>query len=252
MQLTGLALTLATAISMVAAYPISGDNVNCRTGPGTSFKVVKTYKKGTDVKVTCQVYGEDINGDALWDKTQDGCYVADYYVKTGTTGMITKDCDAPGGGGSGGSTSAYNGNITRAEIIARGEYWVSRHVPYSMSATYPDPQGRQYRTDCSGFVSMALHATAPGYSTVSLPEIATAIEWKDLKPGDFVGTLGPGTGGAAGHVTLFYSWADSAHTEYNTLECRGTAYGCVAFKRPVGWKDGSFTSKPYRYIRVTD
>ncbi|EFY84163.1 hypothetical protein MAC_09795 [Metarhizium acridum CQMa 102] len=80
---------------------------------------------------------------------------------------------------------------------------------------------------------MALHATPPGYNT----------------PGDLVGTLGPGTGGAAGHVTLFYSWADASKTSYNTLECRGGA-GCVAYKRPVGWTDGPYTAKPYRYIHV--
>ncbi|AEO64624.1 97b6b99d-9902-4e66-a834-a03f2d8294e9 [Thermothielavioides terrestris] len=254
MQLTSLALCLAAAISTVAAYPIKGDGVNCRTGPGTSYKVVKSYAKGVDVKITCQTHGESINGDTLWDKTSDGCYVADYYVKTGTTNMVTGQCGGSSGGssGGGGGTSSYNGKISRAEIISRGEYWISRHVPYSMSKTYPDPQGRKYRTDCSGFVSMALHANAPGYSTVTLTDIVKPIKWSELKPGDVVGTLGPGTAGASGHVTLFHSWADSAHKEYNTLECRGTAYGCVAYKRPVGWKDGSFTAKPYRYIRVTD
>ncbi|PKX89972.1 putative NlpC/P60-like cell-wall peptidase [Aspergillus novofumigatus IBT 16806] len=228
MQLKLVTLTLAAAASMVNAYAITGSEVNCRTGPSTNDKVVRSYNKGDDVKLSCQIYGEDVKGNSIWDKTTDGCYVSDYYVKTGSNSMIT-----------------------RKEIISRGEYWVSRHVPYSMNKVYPDPQGRKYRTDCSGFVSMALHANSPGYSTVSLPEIAKAISWNDLKPGDLVGTLGPGTGGAAGHVTLFLSWADSSKKEYNTLECRGT-YGCVKYKRPVGWKDGSFTAKPYRYIRVVD
>ncbi|KAH6841111.1 hypothetical protein B0I37DRAFT_357924 [Chaetomium sp. MPI-CAGE-AT-0009] len=245
MQLTSLVLTLAAAISTVAAYPITGDDVNCRSGPGTSYKSVKTYKKGTDVKLTCQTYGESISGNAIWDKTTDGCYVSDYYVKTGSNSMVTKECPIAGGGGG----SQYNGPINRTEIISRGRYWVSRGVPYSMTKTYPDQQGRKYRTDCSGFVSMALHANAPGYNTVSLPAIAKAIKWADLKPGDFVGTLGEGTAGAAGHVTLFLSWADSAHKAYNTLECRGT-YGCVQYKRNVGWKSGGFTAKPYRYTRV--
>ncbi|EAQ88979.1 predicted protein [Chaetomium globosum CBS 148.51] len=220
MQLTSLVLTLAAAISTVAAYPITGNDVNCRSGPDTSYKSVKTYKKGADVKLTCQTYGESINGNAIWDKTSDGCYVSDYYVKTGSNSMVTKECPIAGGGGG----SQYNGPINRTEIISRGRYWVSRKVPYSMSKTYPDQQGRKYRTDCSGF-------------------------WADLKPGDFVGTLGEGTAGAAGHVTLFLSWADSAHKAYNTLECRGT-YGCVQYKRNVGWKSGGFTAKPYRYTRV--
>ncbi|GFF38193.1 uncharacterized protein YraJ [Aspergillus udagawae] len=248
MQFKLVALTLAAAASMVNAYAITGDGVNCRTGPSTNDKVVKSYEKGADVKLTCQTYGEDVKGNNIWDKTTDGCYVTDYYVKTGSSSMVTKEC---GGGSPGDGNSDYNGKITRKEIISRGQYWVSRHIPYSMNKVYPDPNGRKYRTDCSGFVSMALHANSPGYSTVSLPEIAKPISWDDLKPGDLVGTLGPGTGGAAGHVTLFLSWADSSKKEYNTLECRGT-YGCVAYKRPVGWKDGSFTAKPYRYIRVVD
>jgi uncharacterized protein YraI len=246
MLLSSLALTLAAAVSAVTAYPISGDDVNCRSGPGTSYKIIKTYKKGTDVKLSCQAYGENISGNSLWDKTQDNCYVADYYVKTGSNGLVTKECNIDIADG-----SAYQGKINRTEILARANYWISRHVPYSMSKNYPDPQGRNYRTDCSGFVSMALHAYAPGYSTVSLPEVAKAIKWSELKPGDFVGTLGAGTGGAAGHVTLFKSWADSDKKNYNTLECMGSR-GCVANKRPVSWKVGSFTAKPYRYEKVID
>ncbi|KAK8927780.1 hypothetical protein H634G_04978 [Metarhizium anisopliae BRIP 53293] len=242
MKFAALALSLATAVSRASAYAIEADGVNCRSGPSTSDKVVRTYNKGNDVKLECQTTGQAIHGDSLWDKTTDGCYVADYYVKTGTTNMVTGQC----GGGGGGT---INGKISRQEIIARGQYWVSKHVPYSMEATYPDQHGTRYRTDCSGFVTMALHATPPGYNTVSLPEIARPITWAELQPGDLVGTLGPGTGGAAGHVTLFHSWADASRNSYNTLECRGGA-GCVAYKRPVGWTDGPYTAKPYRYIRV--
>ncbi|KFY91570.1 hypothetical protein V500_04593 [Pseudogymnoascus sp. VKM F-4518 (FW-2643)] len=246
MHFSILALSVALVAPLVSAYPISGTSVNCRSGPATSYKVIKTYKKGQDVKITCQTVGETVSGDNLWDKTSDGCYVADYYVKTGTTGRVVKtECKT---GGSGDSTT--NGKITRKEIIARAKYWIDRHVPYSMSGYYPDPKGTKYRTDCSGFVAMSLHASAPGYSTVDLPRIGKQIAWKDLQPGDFVGTLGPGTGGANGHVTLFLSWTDKTKKAYNTLECRGKAYGCVAFTRKVGWKDGSFTSKPYKYIHV--
>ncbi|KAL5335519.1 hypothetical protein BJX70DRAFT_410403 [Aspergillus crustosus] len=249
MQLLNLSLALSVITTLATAYPITGNNVNCRSGPSTSDDVVTTYPKGTDVTLECQTYGETVFGTSIWDKTSDGCYVIDYYVKTGTTGMVTDSCD--GDGDSGNGTSSYNGEITRDEILSRGQYWVSKQVPYSMTATYPDQQGRKYRTDCSGFVSMALHATSPGFNTVSLPDIAKAISWDDILPGDFVGTLGSGTGGAAGHVTLFHSWAGSDKKEYVTLECRGT-YGCVKYQRPVGWKVGGFTAKPYRYIRVVD
>jgi uncharacterized protein YraI len=246
MQLVTLVMSLMLAIHITSAYPITGDVVNCRSGPSTSSKIIRTYKQGQDVKLTCQIHGESISGDSLWDKTTDGCYVADYYVKTGTDNMVTDECSS---GSSVSSTT--NGAITRKEILSRAQVWVDQHVPYSMDATHPDPQGVAYRTDCSGFVSMALHSTAPGYNTVGLPAIAKEIAWKDLKPGDFVGTLGAGTGGANGHVTLFKEWVDGGKKRYHTLECRGT-YGCVAFEREVGWKDGSFTSKPYKYVHVRD
>ncbi|KAL2258535.1 hypothetical protein VTK26DRAFT_8124 [Humicola hyalothermophila] len=255
MQLTSIFVTLAAAVSMVTAYPITGNGVNCRSGPGTNYKVVKSYQKGADVKISCQTRGESINGNNIWDKTQDGCYVTDYYVRTGTNSMVTKQCGSSGGGGSGGGSSKgkskYNGSITRKEILERGQYWVNKRVPYSMSKTYPDQNGRRYRTDCSGFVSMALHTNSPGYSTVTLGEVAKPIAWKDLKPGDFVGTLGAGTGGAGGHVVLFLSWADKNKKKFNTLECRGSA-GCVKYHRKVGDKVGSVAYKPYRYIRVKD
>ncbi|OAQ64339.1 NLP/P60 protein [Pochonia chlamydosporia 170] len=95
MHFTLLSVALAVSAPLAAAYPITGTTVNCRTGPGTSYKVVKSYKLNQDVKITCQTRGESIKGDSLWDKTSDNCYVADYYVKTGTTGMVVGEC---GGG----------------------------------------------------------------------------------------------------------------------------------------------------------
>jgi hypothetical protein len=251
MQLTTLLLTLAGAASATAdaTGTISGAaSVNCRAGPETTFAVTRSYTNGTRLKITCETPGQDIFGNAVWDKTSDGCYVSDYYVKRSKPSKPIKAC--PPGNSDG--TSAYNGPINRTEIIARGQYWIDRHVPYSMEAVYPDPQGRNYRTDCSGFVSMALHANAPGYNTVSLPDISEEIAWDDLKPGDYVGTLGEGTAGANGHVVLFVSWVDDTHTQHNALECKDTASGCLATVRNVGWKKGDVDAKPYRYIRVKE
>lgn len=235
-----LAFSLAAA-STAHAYPITEDNVKCRDGPSTSHAIVRAYPLGTDVTLLCQTPGEVIFGNSLWDKTTDGCFVTDYYVKTGSTGMVTGPCVMPGG--------AINDKISRADIMARAQFWVDKHVPYSMDASYPDPQGTNYRTDCSGFVSMALHTTPQGYSTVSLPDVAKSISWSELQAGDFVGTLGPGTGGAAGHVTIFHSWVDKCKKAYKTLECKGDV-GCVAFQRPVGWGVGNFTAQPYRYTNL--
>ncbi|KAF7183552.1 hypothetical protein CNMCM7691_003831 [Aspergillus felis] len=103
--ITIAAASLAAIIPSVSAYPINGDSVHCRSGPGTEHPIVKTYPRGHDVSLVCQAAGANVNGDSLWDKTSDGCYVADYYVKTGTSGYVTKHCDGgsppPSGGGSG-------------------------------------------------------------------------------------------------------------------------------------------------------
>lgn len=98
----------ATAISAATAYPIDGNGVNCHSGPGVDYSVVKTYNKGDQVSITCQATGPNIEGDSLWDKTSDGCYVTDYYVKTGTTGYVTSKCPSGGSGGGGSGADIVN------------------------------------------------------------------------------------------------------------------------------------------------
>ncbi|KAL2255766.1 hypothetical protein VTK26DRAFT_2740 [Humicola hyalothermophila] len=109
MQLSVAFLALVAAFMPAAsAYPVKATTLNCRASPSTSAKVVRTYKKGEDVKISCQTTGPSIVGNNLWDKTQHGCYVADYYIKTGTNGYVTKKCSASGGSGSG---SGSKGNL---------------------------------------------------------------------------------------------------------------------------------------------
>lgn len=119
-----LALLAATALaySSASAYTITGTTVNCRSGPGTSYAVVKTYSKGHDVSITCQTPGTNIDGDAIWDKTSDNCYVTDYYVYTGSDGYVTAKCS----GGSG-SCSAPRSNAATVNLIAQFEGFVD-HV----------------------------------------------------------------------------------------------------------------------------
>ncbi|KAK3181459.1 hypothetical protein K4F52_007169 [Lecanicillium sp. MT-2017a] len=99
-------LALSLALAATDAYLINGDNVNCRSGPGTNSGVVRQYNKGHDVTLTCQTNGESIHGDKLWDKTTDGCYVADWFVETHTGNMVVGACN----GGGGGKTYPINGD----------------------------------------------------------------------------------------------------------------------------------------------
>jgi surface antigen len=134
------ALFEAVAFSVTAAYPITGSVVNCRTGPGTSYGVKKSYSKGADVKISCQTTGTSVNGNNIWDKTQDGCYVADYYVKTGTDGYVTSKCSGGGGGGGGGSVPGP----------------VTNDYPYKSSCGGVDPWN-YYKCQCTSFVAWRIN-----------------------------------------------------------------------------------------------
>lgn len=119
MKLSLLAST-ALAATIASAYPITGDGVNCRSGPGTSYAVKKTYAKSAEVKITCQTAGTSVNGNAIWDKTSDGCYVADYYVKTGSSGYVTAKCTSGGSG----SCAPPKSNQATVDLIAEFEGFV--------------------------------------------------------------------------------------------------------------------------------
>ncbi|KAJ2546138.1 hypothetical protein EV175_005711 [Coemansia sp. RSA 1933] len=124
------AIVLGTFVP-VDAYAIKGDVVNCRSGPGTSYSVKKTYKKGQNVSISCQTTGPSVNGDSLWDKTSDGCYVADYYVSTGTNGYVASKCATGGGSTGGGSSASYCTKINSAGInlVAKWEGFVASPKP---------------------------------------------------------------------------------------------------------------------------
>ncbi|KAJ5887627.1 hypothetical protein N7495_007668 [Penicillium taxi] len=93
-----VAVSLAVLPTAVSAYSITGDTMNCYSGPGTSYSVIKTYKNSDSVSITYQALGTEIKGDSIWDKTSDGCYVANYYVKTGSSTYVTKKRESSSSG----------------------------------------------------------------------------------------------------------------------------------------------------------
>ncbi|ENH69292.1 Lysozyme [Fusarium oxysporum f. sp. cubense race 1] len=80
------------AVASSTAFLITDEGVRCRSGPTTSHAIQRQFTKGTDVTITCQIEGTNIEGNALWDKTTFGCYVSDYYVATGSSGYVTSKC----------------------------------------------------------------------------------------------------------------------------------------------------------------
>lgn len=139
------ALLQALAFSSVAdAYKVTANGgVNCRSGPGASHSIKKFYAKGTDVKITCQTEGDNVEGNSIWDKTSDGCYVADKYIKTGKDGYVTTKCPSSGGGGGGGSGGKVPGP-------RKDDY------PYKSSCGGVDPWN-YYKCQCTSFVAFRVN-----------------------------------------------------------------------------------------------
>jgi uncharacterized protein YraI len=61
--------------------------VNVRSGPGTNYPVVGWLAYGTEVNL-CQVMGENVGGNAIWDYVGNAspAFVADYWMNTPTYG----------------------------------------------------------------------------------------------------------------------------------------------------------------------
>lgn len=114
--------------------------------------------------------------------------------------------------------------LSRDQILSRAQFWVERKVHYRSltddrwPATAPDPDGRPYRTDCSGYVAMAWRADHEP-DTCDFAELGYEIAAADLLPGDAM--LWPGVGGYGGdggHVVLFAGWNDIRRRSYLAYE----------------------------------
>jgi hypothetical protein len=106
--------------------------------------------------------------------------------------------------------SIIGGTITRAEILDRAQYWVDQGHTYDMEGVHvAGPDGKTYRRDCSGLVSMAWRLD---HSYVTGDFMKSSADWDhlpslhDLKPGDaFVN---------GAHMELFSHWKNNNdHTQ---------------------------------------
>jgi hypothetical protein len=149
--------------------------------------------------------------------------------QSGTTNLAVQAAAQAG-------TAKAAAKISRAQIIANAKTWhphTAQRVPYSQSKTH-----NGYRTDCSGYASMALQLGKPGLNTVGLANssISTRISMSQLKQGDLV-IDATGTSNTR-HVVIFEKWANSAHTSYWEYEQRGS-YGTDHRTRSYGLSSGS-------------
>lgn len=108
--------------------------------------------------------------------------------------------------------------------IRRAKVWVDRGVTYDQAGTaHPDGTRASelsgYRTDCSGFVSMAWGLPDTGLrvpNTVRIISYTKLLESKDeLVPGDAINNRQPGN---HGHILLFVKWVDKDKGTFTAYE----------------------------------
>jgi hypothetical protein len=119
----------------------------------------------------------------------------------------------------------------RQAAIKRGFTWFDDHVPYSQSKTHEG-----YRTDCSGFVSMAWELSKPGETTASFGESSKypkLSSYNDLVPGDALNAAGH-------HVVMFLGWNDSAKASMCVIEQQCTKCGMQFHTRSTSSMKGEY------------
>ncbi|WP_406299975.1 lytic transglycosylase domain-containing protein [Embleya sp. NBC_00888] len=147
--------------------------------------------------------------------------------------------------GAGGNLPAIVGQDRQA-MIARAKVWTDARVPYSQTS-YKDglmadgKTKQRYRTDCSGFVTMAWGVEA-GANTTAMTGMTESIKKSELMAGDIILD---DDGGNSGHVVLFEKWADGGQTEYWGYEESGRV-GAVYRKIPYLYFPGSGPYEPRR------
>ncbi|MDV9174191.1 SH3 domain-containing protein [Streptomyces sp. W16] len=85
---------VAAAVHTYAIAP--GISVNVRSGPGTSYTIVRVLPEGSRVPIYCQTPGTTVSGyygtTNIWDNISNGEYISDAYVNTGSDGYVASRC----------------------------------------------------------------------------------------------------------------------------------------------------------------
>ncbi|MET9851114.1 SH3 domain-containing protein [Streptomyces ossamyceticus] len=94
---TATAATAAAVTAAVRYYSVApGVRLNVRSGPSTSYSIVRVLSEGARVPIFCQTPGQTISGPYgttnIWDNIGDGDYISDAYVYTGADGYVAGRC----------------------------------------------------------------------------------------------------------------------------------------------------------------
>ncbi|MFE0579280.1 FG-GAP-like repeat-containing protein [Streptomyces sp. NPDC058874] len=133
--------------------------------------------------------------------------------------------------------------ITRSSVIARAKSWVGIGLVYSGAGRHGG-----YRTDCSGFVSMAWDLDfQPATNTFASRGVTEPITKAELKAGD---ALLDDDAGSAGHVVLFEKWANSGRTQYWGFDFTPSGVHHRVYDYP--YYPGYGPYQPVRYKNIAD
>ena len=139
-------------------------------------------------------------------------------------------------------------SISRDGVIKRAQRWTDRSIAYNQKASasdYNDHYARDYRTDCSGYVTMAWNLNCCCcYNTKNLHTIAKEIKKDELKAGDILLRKNK-------HTLIFWEWVDHGKTKYRGFEMDEPHAKVVEYPYPYKGTSGKFY-KPYRYNFITD
>ncbi|MEU2929246.1 SH3 domain-containing protein [Streptomyces sp. NPDC007251] len=92
-----MSLPASAASTDLRYYSVAPDvRLNVRSGPGTDYNLVRTLPVGAKVPIFCQAPGTTVTGtygtSNIWDNINNGEYVSDAYVQTGSDGYIAPRC----------------------------------------------------------------------------------------------------------------------------------------------------------------
>jgi uncharacterized protein YraI len=73
----------APVATVARTYKVTSKTpLNARSGPSTSYSIVRSYNPGASLSVVCQATGQKVGSTTVWDRLTNGAWVSDFYVST--------------------------------------------------------------------------------------------------------------------------------------------------------------------------
>jgi uncharacterized protein YraI len=90
----------APVATVARAYKVTSSTaLNARTGPSSSYSVVRSYDPGASMSVVCQASGQKVGTTSVWNRLTTGAWVSDRYTSTASNTGFTSAlprCTYPG------------------------------------------------------------------------------------------------------------------------------------------------------------